>query len=799
MREDNTPTVTARRRKPTPHMRLRLETAKKLQKLNDRANKNRAKAKKRKLEENDQETKTASVAPMKRLKKNTLSSPDKPAAKFRKRQKDKCWLPTHVFHAKRAHMTEPKHPLWRFAIPLTPTEKSYRKTHRAGSARGCVAWDTSFMSTIGAEGIEASLLGLLRSMGVTEDALSEKKQAKWRKGVRAWEGWMRERDGDQRWIAKVAIVWCAEAKDVTTEEVTISGKWKKKRKRKLIMRAHPSAFFQLWNEVLKVAKMQRPPVMIEDLRFEMGSIEVIGPESTEALISALQPTPIALDEIVAKDSPGEVWSSLSLVTNPSALPLSAILGLNISDPRLHHPPRPIIKLCTAESNDRLLSILSSWPPDITQPSPSIFDRTARLTAARLLPSQRAINRRKGDAPPGKYPPQLTQDPQIPILLIATRSPTSGAQGTWTVLLPWKCVLPVWYSLMHYPLSTGGNPRFGGLQEMRQIAFEQGVPWFPGDFPGTRAGLEWDSMETERRKAEWGKRPKGKRVEWESLDLADGRKGELGRGWACDWEFLFTQTAPLDDAALHTTAVTQSSSGSPAAKDQASKTQPAAANDQAPKEQLPASSKPTATQHAPPPLCLHHVPQSHSLHLHLPSSTIPANALITISLCLLSRGHPTATARIYRLPTTNPALLKRWLSLAEPLNKNKSKSSIPALKSSQRIQTKTGQTDRELGMQKALRSILPPSASSSPFKSYPLTPVDEDYPPVPDKEDLIGFVTTGNFDLGSGRGKAIGSVALFKVLEDEEEEGESVMERKGRLCIVREAGERVGRLARWEPV
>lgn len=56
---------------------------------------------------------------------------------------------------------------------------------------------------------------------------------------------------------------------------------------------------------------------------------------------------------------------------------------------------------------------------------------------------------------------------------------------------------------------------------------------------------------------------------------------------------------------------------------------------------------------------------------------------------------------------------------------------------------------------------------------------------------MGFVTTGAFSLAEGRGVALGSVAAEKVL------GDAVADAKeGRLCIVRNAGENVGWLARW---
>lgn len=68
--------------------------------------------------------------------------------------------------------------------------------------------------------------------------------------------------------------------------------------------------------------------------------------------------------------------------------------------------------------------------------------------------------------------------------------------------------------------------------------------------------------------------------------------------------------------------------------------------------------------------------------------------------------------------------------------------------------------------------------------------------------MIGFVTTGNFDLGAGRGAAVGNVAVARIFGGGDEEDE----RKGRyralkaedkVCVVRNAGQSVGRLARWQ--
>ena len=843
MREDNTPTVTARRRKPTPHQRLRLEKAKKLKELGALTKKKRDTAKAHKPGETDP-AKMVAIAPrIPKLKRDTLANPGRPPAKFRKRQVHKQWLPTHLYHAKRAHMTPPKEPLWRFSIPLTPTDKCYRPTHRAASFRGCLAWDTSYMGTIGLEGVEASLLGLLRGIGVEESMLYGKREAKWRRGTRGWDGWIRGRDGERLWISRVGIAWCFDAwcaedeerageerpvdeekeakqkagfesqsgdrerNEVDSEGKDGAKKENKKPRRKILIRVHPSAFLQTWNEVLKVAKIQRPQVMVEDLRFEIGSIEIVGPGCTEALIGSLHPLRTT-EPATREDAKGgleddwedlgsaeEVWPQLAAVTNPACLPTHAMLGFNISDPRLHYPPRTVPQRSSeTAANDKLLELLSSWPPDQTQATPDMFDRTKRLTASRQLASQKAINRRKGDALPGAYPDPSPKDPKIPVLLLASRPHTHGGQGTWTLLLPWDCVLPIWYSLMHYPLSTGGNPRFGGLEEKMQVSFEQGVPWFPGDYPGTKAGYQWELLERERKKREWERRPKGKRTEWDSLNLGEGRKGEIGLGWACDWDRLFQ--GPPSPAGTEAADQNPSAGQEKAAK-QAAKSAPPRPQDQQPEQ------APNETTY--PPLNIHHLPN--------PLSTNPAfpqTALSPVHITLITTGHPTRNARIYRLPTNKPEQRAKWLALANPPKPPKGtrySHPPPPLNDNLPQHVRVAQA---LAARLLNGSNVASSSSSSSEKTTTTLlpkPGEKEYPLVPDELDLIGFVTTGNFNLGEGRCEAIGNVAVARVLvaKDHDEKGKGKEERKKEkkesdgernLCIVREAGQALGRLGRW---
>lgn len=781
MVEDNTPTVSARRRKPSGHQRLRLETAKRLQNLSSRSKKRSQEKKDAKndvedevtvepeVPQKDAESTESNMAVRKaKVKKSKLKDPPLPPAKFRRRQIHKTWLPTHMFHAKRATMTPPKEPLWRFALPLTPTIKNYRSTHRASTQRGAIAWDMSYMATISLEGPEKSIEGLLKALGVDAggdpEGIWSKAGSKWRRGTRAWEGWLYERQTyPAHGIAPATVVWCAEETGNIESQPSdgTTNTNKNKPRRKAFIRVHPAGFLQLWEQVVRLGKIQKPSVTVEDLRFEIGSIEITGPNASEAMAAILRPVGLDDDDCDGHTTLKDTWSTIS-AHPPSVLPKGAIIAFEASDPRLKYPPRTL----TPEQSDpvKRIQMLANWPLDTPALPARLFDRNSRLKASRSLPSQKSINRRKASALPGDFPEPRSTDPSIPILVYCSRSTTSSS-GTWTILLPWKCVDPVWRSIMYYPLSSGGNVKFGGVKEKRQIAFESGTPWYPADYPGLKSGDQWEAQEQAQRKAEWLRRPKGRRTEFESLSLGNDRKGEIGVGWACDWQRLLRGAEkPLthpEDIELPDAPVVEASSADAEAAQYAAV--PAPANEH-------------------PSLPMEHLPPSIAMKIFkgITSTTNqPTNSLITVKLTMVSRGVPQTCARIYRLPTSDTSLRSKWLS------------QLPAAK----------KTKKDKGPRFSHRA--PDGATPAMQRAYlaasilagPTQPGDAEYPVVPDEDDLVGFVTTGNFNLGEGKGIGIGSLLVEKGLPDKE----GGMEKEGHLCIVRDAGQSVGRLARWELV
>lgn len=761
--------------------------------------------------------------PRPKIRRNLLNDPPILGSRFRKRQIGKTWLPTHLWHAKRARMTQPTEPLWGFAMALTPTEKCYRPTHRASGLRGAVAWDTSYMSTIGLYGSDAGIEETLRSVGLTRNGLWNSNGARWRNGTRHWSGMVSRRtpDGGRRDMGLATVIWNPVAVDQSGTESSGG-----KAQRQVFLRVHPSAFREIFSELVRIVRGLHPQPYVEDLRFQIGSIEITGPASTEALLGVLHPYHTKDSQLV--DDHAALLHQLNGLTNPAALPPGVLLSFDARDPRLQHPPTTVPTPSRDDEDAVLHQLLSQWPVDVasttvqTRPS-GLFDREARHAASAGLPSQSKINRRRAAAAqrePGVALDVTPGDPPIPVILLATRPASSApssaamdhqrtaacaAQGTWTVLLPWGAVLPVWHALMHYPIAGGGsggygNPRFGGLDEQRQVTFERGEAWFPGDFPETDAGVAWELAGRRQRKADWAARPSGRRVNWESVVLgvgADGKKrmGEVGVGWACDWEMLFGLKAAGDREA--------------GAGD---------GDDAAGAENLKK---------------IRHVSGQAFMQMlrSLPRAPEPPpNSLVRIRLTFVGRGIATSCARIYRLPAPLKAAKTATKSKLEavektvlpsapsgsrvvavphaqppsPLptvamdNSDRRSANIPTAESADlRARWLATLPDRETAALKIQRSLAGEGAKGEAAE----------HPPVPGEEDLIGFVTTdgGGFSLAQGRGAAVGCVAASRLLEGVRRERE--WERGGgdgdkgpsaaRLCIVRNVGVTVGWLARWD--
>ncbi|KAG8901959.1 hypothetical protein FRB99_004993 [Tulasnella sp. 403] len=104
----------------------------------------------------------AEMDPMKRKKKlKTLRKIGKAfeigrTARLLKRQRDKAWLETHIWHAKRMKMEN----LWGYRLALHPTEKAFRSSYRASTTTS-ILHDSSYYGILELSGPENVLKEIL--------------------------------------------------------------------------------------------------------------------------------------------------------------------------------------------------------------------------------------------------------------------------------------------------------------------------------------------------------------------------------------------------------------------------------------------------------------------------------------------------------------------------------------------------------------------------------------------------------------------------------------------------------------
>jgi ribonuclease P/MRP protein subunit POP1 len=173
---------------------------------------------------------------------------------------------------------------------------------------------------------------------------------------------------------------------------------------------------------------------------------------------------------------------------------------------------------------------------------------------------------------------------------------------------------------------------------------------------------------------------------------------------------------------------------------------------------------------------------------------------TVKVTLIGRGTPTPCARVYRLPSNNKDLRNQWLLAASPARKNtntppEAQRHVSGSKKQNQNSTKDQLATKNESLQKLASSLLEAPSSLEQRTHLPL----------PCEEDLIGFITSGNYNLSEGKGTGIGSILVSKVSGDALSQSSEKINQKDmkkacrerRLCIVRTAGERVGRVGEWE--
>ncbi|GAA5882191.1 hypothetical protein JCM3774_005460 [Rhodotorula dairenensis] len=612
------------------------------------------------------------------------------AEMFRKRQMGKMWIETHVWHAKRMHMTE----IWGHRLADRPTAKAFRASYRA-SQHGALVHDASYFQYFELEGPLDDLRAVLDA--ICDPTAVSPTSRRYSTGSR--EATVDVYDPEATYpngrLGPATFIWKPEdSSDLDGPVASTSTSPSSIVRRTVLVRVHPAIARAAALATEQVILDRRLGLSVALRRFEgeFLTFEVTGQRATEVVKAVLKPT---------NDTDGptkEAWRKLDSHTGPAGVPTGMILGLSVYDPRLSFPPKLDKK--------PLSSPLPLAPSAQTAAASHFWDAKHRASICTPRYRKRDLDARRADnLVPGTALAPLAQDDRIPVLLsqrtVMSASAGENALFGWTLTVPAGWGMPFWSSLVY------STPRVGGLRERSQQYQEAQALRFPEDAADTPGFAEHESRREADEKSYWDRRPPAKRPSYAKLGTDSP--------WKIGMESVLTMASRRAEGTVGIQPFV-------VARSIAERILLAVTRDQsshAPDE-MQTDASDTSRPRERASLLERQLLEEWRAVRDASRSTpdLLASAMVHVKVTPCTRGVPQDLALVYELDTDE----------------------------ARQVRTKVDAS-------KARKTVLATGEGEGP----------EDLCKRPEKEQIIGRVTTGSFSLSSGHGSGIAVVSLCRLL------------------------------------
>eukprot|EP01132_Coremiostelium_polycephalum_P002765 gene2765-3439_t len=438
---------------------------------------------------------------------------------YARRQKKFKWLETHIWHAKRMHMTD----LWGFKIAKSTTGKGVRSTFRA-SSHLCTLYDSSYYQCIQISGSESDIISLFARITMPSISISGKCFIN---GER--EGTVDIYYPDRypfHFIAPVRFLWDQQPQQP-----------KSTMKRNIWVWIHPAALNET-HYILQNTSLEFNDLKVESLDDQLLRFELTGSKTHQILSSIIfpiNPEPSNTTSGGKKLNFYQVWNTLRQLRTPATLPTGTVISMDIYDPRLLCTLPDAIALQVKSSknskatpptfvenvNQSINQMIVNWSQTCSQVAESkLWSSTHRKLMTKVEPNC-VINDRRNRA----SIIQKAEGYELPSIMLIQRDGglTRGYGSGWDLIIPKGWGMPFWMSLIY----TGAWPI--GLEERDRFLLEQGIPSFPRDYPDSNSNLIYFKNIKEEETKEYEKRPKGKRPNY----LNNG----IFSPFSPDWEWI----------------------------------------------------------------------------------------------------------------------------------------------------------------------------------------------------------------------------------------------------------------------
>lgn len=296
-------------------------------------------------------------AHLEQLKKSGLPPKQKrPSRKYRRRpanlleeynrrKKRIIWLETHIWHAKRFHMTA----RWGHRLAFAPCDKAFRACYRASSAH-CLMQDISYYTPMKIVGSIESVKELFKTVTSPACGLSVGAKA-YTTGNREGELNMYEANSFPfNYIGKTNFLWDPTN---TTLWLFLHPAYAKKVEAVLtdLLSSVENSEDEIPGKKRKIDNNLSKEIQIKAFPGTFNRFRLTGPNSQAVLVKGLKCITdlekIRSNEWVQQNAKlntalylkekEDYWKTISTVSSPSQLPPRAVIGLIVKDPRLMRP------------------------------------------------------------------------------------------------------------------------------------------------------------------------------------------------------------------------------------------------------------------------------------------------------------------------------------------------------------------------------------------------------------------------------------------------------------------------------
>ncbi|KAJ8713547.1 hypothetical protein PYW07_013917 [Mythimna separata] len=450
---------------------------------------------------------------------------------YNRRQKRNVWLETHIWHAKRFHMTE----RWGHRLPYAPCDKAFRACYRGSSAH-CLLQDISYYTPIQIIGTEKLIKEMFAKVTSSVCGL----------GIGAMAYINGTRQGTIHiyginsfpfgYIGKVQFIWAP--CDRTNKSLWLFVHPSQANLIKSVLEEAVSAQDQDDYETTKKRRKLEngaESIQIKAMPGNFNRFRLTGPNSHAVLVQSLKCVNdgiknakwVSLHKPLDLEEKAQYWQTISTASSPAQLPANMVVGLVVKDPRLSRPQqRTKAKQDTNTEidTDSLLRI-----PHFISNSPLWNVKIHESIKKESMTNGQFIQHvTKNQLVPGEVDEDDPALQCVPVVLVqrpGSQNPEYkkiGYGSGWDIILPSGYALPFWLTFIMF------GARSGGLRETESLAFEMGECYLP---PDSDAGKENERRIKLELRERYFRLPPSKRVNY--IKIA------INSPFVCPWNVLLS--------------------------------------------------------------------------------------------------------------------------------------------------------------------------------------------------------------------------------------------------------------------